>query len=426
MSDNASGSGAGPSKAIGSLAKKPTDVTRQGTQKLKFTPVLPVRRQKVEEVKTEPTNDTIPQDSGRGRGRGRGRGQGDGRGRGRGAGPRPPVEMTASGPFAMGPTMAGNNARRSVPRSNFAIPTPTTDRASLGAGLSRLPAAGVKRENDLKGKEKDKPSEEEEEVYSEPDEGVEIIDMEDVRQMDWMAPESLRKERRHNAKRKVKKEEPVDDGVEAAAAVEVNAANALDLSDSEEEEEFEDLIEHFARQEPVAEDPSLREERLYFFQFPSPFPTFAPPAAADVDVVPEPEAAADPSTKRVSFADDVKPGSVPSSARGSMAPPDAPAAPKVEETPLIDGIIGSLEVYRSGAVKMRLQNGILLDVTAATQPSFLQHAVCLDLPEKRLTILGEVNKRFVVSPDMDTLLTAMEISERTPPVVKDEVKMDTT
>lgn len=33
-------------KAIGSLAKKPSDVTRQGTQKLKFVPTLPARRKK--------------------------------------------------------------------------------------------------------------------------------------------------------------------------------------------------------------------------------------------------------------------------------------------------------------------------------------------------------------------------------------------
>jgi DNA-directed RNA polymerase III subunit RPC4 len=82
-----------------------------------------------------------------------------------------------------------------------------------------MSAAGIKKENDLKGgKEKEKPSQEDEEVYSEPDEGVEIIDMEDVRQMDWMAPESLRKERRQ-AKRKVKKEEPADDGVGAARSL---------------------------------------------------------------------------------------------------------------------------------------------------------------------------------------------------------------
>ena len=33
-------------KAIGSLAKKQADVTRQGTQKLKFVPTLPQRRKK--------------------------------------------------------------------------------------------------------------------------------------------------------------------------------------------------------------------------------------------------------------------------------------------------------------------------------------------------------------------------------------------
>jgi hypothetical protein len=106
----------------------------------------------------------------------------------------------------------------------------------------------------------------------------------------------------------------------------------------------------------------MREERLYFFQFPSPFPTFAAPAAAIPDSVPE--VVAESSTKKVSFADDVKAGSLPGSARGSMAPPEPPAAVKPDENPLIDGIIGTLEVYRSGAVKMRLHNGILLDVTS--------------------------------------------------------------
>ena len=53
---SSSGSGAGPSgsgsgapppgKAIASLAKKQSDVTRLGAQKLKFVPTLPSRRVK--------------------------------------------------------------------------------------------------------------------------------------------------------------------------------------------------------------------------------------------------------------------------------------------------------------------------------------------------------------------------------------------
>jgi DNA-directed RNA polymerase III subunit RPC4 len=45
------------------------------------------------------------------------------------------------------------------------------------------------------------------------------------------------------------------------------------------------------------------------------------------------------------------------------------------------------------------------------QPSFLQHAVYLDMPNKQLCVLGEVNKRFVVSPNVETLLAAMESAD---------------
>ena len=40
------GSGSSTPRAIASLAKKQADVTRLGTQKLKFVPTLPVRRKK--------------------------------------------------------------------------------------------------------------------------------------------------------------------------------------------------------------------------------------------------------------------------------------------------------------------------------------------------------------------------------------------
>lgn len=67
-------------------------------------------------------------------------------------------------------------------------------------------------------------------------------------------------------------------------------------------------------------------------------------------------------------------------------------------------------------------------MTAATQPSFLQHAAFLDLPNKRLNILGEVNKRFVVSPNVETLLAAMDASEKADALADVDdgtIKMDT-
>lgn len=55
-------------------------------------------------------------------------------------------------------------------------------------------------------------------------------------------------------------------------------------------------------------------------------------------------------------------------------------------------------------------DGMFIKVTAGTQPSFLQHAVFVENDETRqsMTILGEVSRRFVVSPDVDALLDEME------------------
>jgi DNA-directed RNA polymerase III subunit RPC4 len=67
---------------------------------------------------------------------------------------------------------------------------------------------------------------------------------------------------------------------------------------------------------------------------------------------------AEGSSKKVSFAPDTK-LVTPGSSRPSTAPP--PDTAKKEEP--VDGVIGQLEVYKSGAVKIRLTNGTLLDVS---------------------------------------------------------------
>lgn len=67
-------------------------------------------------------------------------------------------------------------------------------------------------------------------------------------------------------------------------------------------------------------------------------------------------------------------------------------------------------------------------MSEATRPSFLQQAVHLDMENKKLHVLGEVNKRFVVSPDLDTLLTSMELADISDTSVFDDaglIKMDT-
>ncbi|OBZ73777.1 hypothetical protein A0H81_06054 [Grifola frondosa] len=418
-SGNAGPSGSTP-KAIASLAKKQSDVTRLGTQKLKFVPTLPARRKKedIKKVRVVLCNlsrtlmalpqrknpwPLCPPQSAVGAAAGScawARTRAGWGGQGRRTTRAPVVEMTASGPFAMGPALAGTSARRTAPRSNFAPIVPQGPGASsrLGAGLTQTTAPTLKREKEEHGMQVD------DEVYSDPDEGVEIVDMDNVRQMDWMAPESLKKESEVGKKKKglrLKKEEEagkrkgkavkkgevmdVDEDVNAAADEEVNMANAVDLSESEEEEELEDIIDDFALAQETEEESNIRQERLYFFQFPKPFPTFLSHAATpDIKGKGKEE---QEGAKKVTFAQDTKPP-----AASTPGPPAGGIQSKAEEKqedPKVDGIIGQLEVYESGTVKMRFGNDILLDVTAATQPSFLQHAVYLDPTNKRLCVLGK-------------------------------------
>ena len=124
--------------------------------------------------------------------------------------------MTASGPFAMGPAMQGAaGLRRTAAQSNFVPIIPGgLPRGQLGAGLTNTtaPGVGIKRElNDLGlSRERGETVDDDGEVYSDPDEGVQIVDMENVRGMDWMAPESLKRQK-EAGKEKVKKEDPAKD-----------------------------------------------------------------------------------------------------------------------------------------------------------------------------------------------------------------------
>jgi DNA-directed RNA polymerase III subunit RPC4 len=248
--------------------------------------------------------------------------------------------------------------------------------------------------------------EEDLDVYSEPetddrgvDRGVEIVDMDDIKSLDWMAPESLKKVKEEkvrvkkstkDVKGKGKAKGTVfwlrvnllelravrleTDAVNDVDAEEKDAAKALDLSESEEDEPLDDVLEeflHFQDDDGVCTFPTAVlfatnasvtqttiQDKLYFFQFPTPFPTFLPlPTSEIMDVEmepPNPSSSTSGPRKSVSFANGSRPGV-----------PDEPPAPdeKPKVAPPIDGVIGQLEMYKSGAVKMRLGNGIVMDVS---------------------------------------------------------------
>ena len=87
----------------------------------------------------------------------------------------------------------------------------------------------------------------------------------------------------------------------------------------------------------------------------------------DVDKKPDSKAEGSEKGKKVTFAPDVKPASGPSTPSTTPAPDgvkteDSNAMASKAE-PELDGVIGKLEIYQSGTVKIRLNNGILFDVS---------------------------------------------------------------
>ena len=102
-----------------------------------------------------------------------------------------------------------------MPRSNFSpiVPMggmggPGGMRSSLGAGLTSSEAPSLfkreARDGQGDGDEGEDVKMKTEDAYSDPEDGVEIIDIDDVRRMDWMAPESLAKDRNGDKNRKNK------------------------------------------------------------------------------------------------------------------------------------------------------------------------------------------------------------------------------
>lgn len=105
-------------------------------------------------------------------------------------------------------------------------------------------------------------------------------------------------------------------------------------------------------------------EPLYFFQFPHPFPTFVSPSTVSAEDKGKGKETnselLEVTSKKVSFAPDVKPA-----APSGLSGQSTPAQPgQTDAEPTVEGVIGQLEVYASGIVKMRLSNGILLDVSS--------------------------------------------------------------
>lgn len=50
-------------------------------------------------------------------------------------------------------------------------------------------------------------------------------------------------------------------------------------------------------------------------------------------------------------------------------------------------------------------------MTPGVPCTFLQHLVHLDTPKKAINVLGEVNKHYVITPDVDRLLKELWLND---------------
>lgn len=109
-------------------------------------------------------------------------------------------------------------------------------------------------------------------------------------------------------------------------------------------------------------------DRLFFFQFPEPFPTFVSKSSMN-------STSSNPTLndkgkgvdreRKVSFAEDTKPpGPSGPATNGAVI---AAESKDREEDKKVDGVVGQLEIFQSGAVKMRMGDGIVYDVSTRFQ-----------------------------------------------------------
>ncbi|XWS72249.1 hypothetical protein CRYUN_Cryun02cG0023600 [Craigia yunnanensis] len=73
----------------------------------------------------------------------------------------------------------------------------------------------------------------------------------------------------------------------------------------------------------------------------------------------------------------------------------------LEELPA--GLMGKMLVYKSGVVKLKLGD-TLYDVTPGLSCVFAQDVVAVNTAEKQCCVVGELNKRAVLTPDVDSVL----------------------
>ncbi|PHT30874.1 hypothetical protein CQW23_27211 [Capsicum baccatum] len=90
-----------------------------------------------------------------------------------------------------------------------------------------------------------------------------------------------------------------------------------------------------------------------------------------------------------------------------MAPSSRPSKAKASSlNELPAGFMGKMLVYKSGAVKLKLGE-TLYNVSPGMDCSFAQDVVAVNTEEKYCSNIGELTKRVIITPDVDSILDSI-------------------
>ncbi|KAJ1928550.1 hypothetical protein IWQ60_001924 [Tieghemiomyces parasiticus] len=404
---------AGPATPrLDSLHTAGRSVTRGGAAKMKFAPKVPTRRIKREvpaDASSSPAATGVASLLGDTRGRG-GRGRGDrgrgargGRGRGRGRGE--PAELTASGPFSLGP--AAFQARRAA------------GSAFGGGGLAgRLPNDYEDALENVGPLGQAEDPTQDTDFFTHDSEVYAPSMISTKPKGDSVA--TTKAKVKAEVKVKVKAEETAEGGVaieeEGIEEKVVEDGEAMEVDTKSEEEVKEETPATVFQPQVIEEAIGGTGDKLIFFQFPNILGDFKAPesgAEASTDAPAPPDTGAEettevkvkpePGTKADTEAA-VKPE--PGSEDAAMA--TETETPAAEEDTERDGKIGKLLVYESGKVKMQLGE-VLFDVDLGSPFSFQQQVTVVDAENRQAFALGQIQERMVCIPDLTTLLANVDI-----------------
>ncbi len=197
---------------------------------------------------------------------------------------------------------------------------------------------------------------------------------------------------------------------------------------------MDDLVDDFVFHDDDDVNP---ENRLYLFQFPQLFPKFKAPKKSDIAAADalrhqkpakaknlrHPRGAASRLPKAPLAAGKARPTSVKDEVAPSSEIDDGSEAADSEEedkkrdtkrsgrSSSKEGLVGKLNVYRDGRVFLHFGE-LVMEVTGGSQSTFLQQVMLLDPSNRTATALGELHRKFIVSPNSTACSTTSSSTTR--------------